>query len=689
MIATLGSLVVLAIPLVWGVRKYVRDLVQDGASRLVKAGLTTTLLVTWALAASAMTWGLPDSRGWAPDELMPFSVIDGLTAGFSDGWHSPYPPLHFYLLAIVLLPFQITAHLGLTDLSSEQTYFAMFLLQRSVSGVLAVATIYLVYLCGRQLHDSRAAGIGSALLVASMPPFIYYASLANVDVPYTFWLTFSLLHYIQFVRTHHVGALYGFALTATLAICTKDQAYGFYALPAAHILWLRWRPATVGAGRAPWKDRHLLGAFGAAVLAFVLAHNLAFNYEGFVAHVETILGPARYEPQYDRTFSGHVLMARDAVWQLGRSMGWPAFTLCLGGVALAFRSAARNRTRWFLLPAVSYYVSFLSVIMYHFDRFFLGIAVILGVYGGGALAQLAAPGRGVRWRRLACVLVLGYGLAYGAAPVVLMRHDSRYFVEEWSRVNIRQSETIGLVRFREYLPRFPHHRRMTLQESWADVQRQHPDIIVINEQVASRARSNPDAQEALDFYTRLNDPGNGLYEPILTYRSPLGWAFLGSVFQTTDEEGVTNLAKINPGIRVFRRTPLASLPTFQSGWHGRERDGYKEWRWSTAEATIAFQNPREESILSLELEGRPALFDSPQRVDLTVGRRTIDSFLIEDPGVILHTTTVSAADFGDGDLVELTLLVGSTFVPAELPGSNSTDDRRLGVRVFHMSVDSR
>ena len=204
MIATLGSLVVLAIPLVWGVRKYVRDLVQDGASRLVKAGLTTTLLVTWALAASAMTWGLPDSRGWAPDELMPFSVIDGLTAGFSDGWHSvpPYPPLHFYLLAIVLLPFQITAHLGLTDLSSEQTYFAMFLLQRSVSGVLAVATIYLVYLCGRQLHDSRAAGIGSALLVASMPPFIYYASLANVDVPYTFWLTFSLLHYIQFVRTH-------------------------------------------------------------------------------------------------------------------------------------------------------------------------------------------------------------------------------------------------------------------------------------------------------------------------------------------------------------------------------------------------------------------------------------------------------------------------------------------------------
>ena len=159
---------------------------------------------------------------------------------------------------MVVLPFQIMAHLGLTDLSSEQTYLTMFLLQRGVSGVLAVATIYLVYLCGRQLHESRAAGIGGALLVASMPVFIFYANLANVDVPYTFWLTFSLLHYIQFVRTHRTGALYGFALTATLAICTKDQAYGFYALPAAHVLWLRWRSATVGAGRAPWRDRHLL-----------------------------------------------------------------------------------------------------------------------------------------------------------------------------------------------------------------------------------------------------------------------------------------------------------------------------------------------------------------------------------------------------------------------------------------------
>ena len=131
-----------------------------------------------------------------------------------------------------------------------------------------------------------------------------------------------------------------------------------------------------------------------------------------------------------------------------------------------------------------------------------------------------------------------------------------------------------------------------------------------------------------------------------------------------------------------------SIPMFQAGWHQRERDGDKEWRWSTGEATIAFQNPQQDSILYLELEGRPALFESPQRVDLIVGGDTIDSFLVAEPGVILHATTVSAADFGDGDLAELTLHVDSTFVPAELPGSNSADNRRLGVRVFHAFVDN-
>ena len=550
----LWSILVLAVTIGLGARKIARDFVVDEAPPWARIGLVATLLVSGVLAVAGIAWGLPDVRGWAADELTPGLIIDGLDARFSGGWASAYPPFFYYLLAVVLLPFQMMAGVGLTDLMSTHTHAVMFLLERSLTVVIAMATIYLVYLSGRTLHGSRMAGIASALIVGSMPPFVYYAKLANLDVPYLFWLTFSLLWYIRFVRTRQTAALYGFALTATLAICTKDQAYGFYALPAAHILWLRWRPTQAWPGRVPWKDPALLGAASAALLAFALVYNLLFNYEGFVTHLEIIVGPASYGPRYARTLMGHALMARDAVWQLGWSMGWPALALCIGGVVMAFRSG-RDNTRWLLLPVASYYASFVSVIMYHFDRFFLGVAIILAIYGGGALAKLASSGRAATWRRVACAALLLYGVGYGSAPVGLMLNDSRYYVEDWARNNLDRSQGIALAGFGEYLPRFPHHRTTALRESWEAAQNEQPDIIAINVQFACRARPGPEGREAREFYARLNDRDNGLYEQVLAYRTRPGPAFLGpdSVFQSDCENYFTNLAKINPEIRIFRR----------------------------------------------------------------------------------------------------------------------------------------
>ena len=95
----------------------------------------------------------------------------------------------------------------------------------------------------------------------------------------------------------------------------------------------------------------------------------------------------------------------------------------------------------------------------------------------------------------------------------------------------------------------------TLRESWEAAQNEQPDVIVINVQFACRARPGPEGGEARDFYARLNDRDNGLYEQVLAYRTNPGRAFLGpdSVFQSDCENYFTNLAKINPEIRIFRR----------------------------------------------------------------------------------------------------------------------------------------
>lgn len=90
-------------------------------------------------------------------------------------------------------------------------------------------------------------------------------------------------------------------------------------------------------------------------------------------------------------------------------------------------------------------------------------------------------------------------------------------------------------------------------------------------------------------------------------------------------------------------------PMFQDGWHSPEFGGDREWRWTTDEAVIAFRNPRLDSTLYVELDGPTHLSESPQRVDLVIGNRTIDSFVLDTTSVTTHTALVNADDLGDDD----------------------------------------
>ena len=132
----------------------------------------------------------------------------------------------------------------------------------------------------------------------------------------------------------------------------------------------------------------------------------------------------------------------------------------------------------------------------------------------------------------------------------------------------------------------------------------------------------------------------------------------------------------------------SSFRTFQNGWHRLERARGREWRWTKGVAVMAFSNPRRGSVLYVDLAGRPDLFDSPQRVDFVIGGRTVDSLLLETSRDTFHTVTLNAGDLGDDDTTELTLRVDQTFVPALLTGTDSTDTRRLGIRVLYAFLET-
>ena len=127
----------------------------------------------------------------------------------------------------------------------------------------------------------------------------------------------------------------------------------------------------------------------------------------------------------------------------------------------------------------------------------------------------------------------------------------------------------------------------------------------------------------------------------------------------------------------------SSFLVYEDGWYGTElsSDGRNDWRWTSARAVIAFRNPDSDVRLILELDGRPDLFEEPQRLALVVGEHTLQELILDTNLPVSFDEVVSATELGREEVVRLELRVDKTFVPAELDGG-SQDTRELGVRVF-------
>jgi hypothetical protein len=72
----------------------------------------------------------------------------------------------------------------------------------------------------------------------------------------------------------------------------------------------------------------------------------------------------------------------------------------------------------------------------------------------------------------------------------------------------------------------------------------------------------------------------------------------------------------------------------------------------------------------------------PRDVQLHVGDMLIDRFQLAAGAPEIRRIPVSADRLGGDEIVQMTLSVDRTVVPAQVPGSGSSDARELGVRVF-------
>jgi hypothetical protein len=171
----------------------------------------------------------------------------------------------------------------------------------------------------------------------------------------------------------------------------------------------------------------------------------------------------------------------------------------------------------------------------------------------------------------------------------------------------------------------------------------------------------------------------GLYSPTASERLPLAGEDMGQ--------------------HAYRGARLRLLPqtdsvfvVYKEGWQPVEvapEEPGVEWQWSKGDGVLAFKNPKKDCVLYLDLDNPGIEKLESQQVTLSIGDKTIDQFTITNSDRILRRAHITAEAFGDADMVELHVGVDKTFVPAKIDPDSSTDQRELGVRVFHAYVDNR
>jgi hypothetical protein len=163
-----------------------------------------------------------------------------------------------------------------------------------------------------------------------------------------------------------------------------------------------------------------------------------------------------------------------------------------------------------------------------------------------------------------------------------------------------------------------------------------------------------------------------------------------------DKNERVKLSGEDRGDRSYPVAQLELLPQtenvfviFKDGWHATEvanSDRAVEWQWTKKEATIAFRNPRKDSILYLKVDNPGLKAGTQQELGIWNATDLLGTISVNKEDSQVQRFPLPAARLGTADMVELRLVPDHTFVPALEPGANSGDQRELGVRVFNLFV---
>jgi hypothetical protein len=478
--------------------------VRPALAAAARSPLAWILAALFCVRIVGIGWGLPASDGWDVDGVAPRDVLSGLVVTVLPGQFYTYPPVHLFLVAALTAPITIAAlahapSLAQADVVREVIHVpymtAIAYVARFVSLGMSLGVVWAIAKMTEEVRGARA-GWCAAAFVGTNATLTYYAHTSNLDVPYLFWGSLSILAIVRAIARGEPRRLRRAALFAALAVGTKDQAYALFLLaaPIALASWVLLDPWARAHVRAVLREAAV--AVGIAAASLVVLDGVVFNPSGFRARLRFLAGPASQAyAEYTDDWAGR--------WQVVRGLAarfhlaYPPVFAALVAIGFAVllvspRGRARDRARLVaslvpLLVAASYTVAFNCVARRTDARFGLPQSVLIAVYGGVAIDALVFRLRvpTARW-----IARLAVGASFCAALFVTANVDAsllcdpRYDAEAWMKTHVAPGDVVETYGQNVYLPRFPASAR----------------VVRVGPQPADHKNPMPNVEEVLGAY---------------------------------------------------------------------------------------------------------------------------------------------------------------------------------------------
>ena len=446
-------------------------------NRTVAGWLTVILAVGFCLRLLGIDFGLPNTN-CRPDEGVLVKKALAAAGGDLNPGFFHYPSFHIYTLAGLFGGFFGAGRLaGIFSTPQDflLQYFIdpsrLYLAGRLLGALLGTASVYLVFLVGRQAAGVRA-GLTSAAFLSVAFLHVRDSHYLTVDVPAAFYLLLAAVLLLRFLRTGGAGWLAASALFSGIAVSTKYNAAIIIAVFAGY-LFFRALACSRRAGRDPANPsslpvslRHAAGfaalTAGAAALGTPYA---LLDFNSFAADVMS---------EREHFASGHGLdlglgWTYHAATTLPAAVGWPLYAAALAGCVLLIR--AGGAPAMLVLAAVAYY-AVAGAGKTVFFRYMLPVVPFLCVAAACGLERLFAAARMRAVWRTAVVLLVAAPSLYASVRlgILLQRTDTRLLAAEWIETHVPAGSRIAMVGSGFGYPRL-HPGREWLRQQHADLRR--------------------------------------------------------------------------------------------------------------------------------------------------------------------------------------------------------------------------